>query len=63
MKDGKCSKGFPKPFQDNTTLSENGYPVYARPDNGRKCVKKVDTQEIELDNQWVVPYNPWSLMQ
>ena len=63
MKNGKCSKGFPKSFQIDTTLSENGYPVYACPDNGKKCIKKVGGQDVELDNQWVVPYNPWSLMQ
>ena len=34
MKDGRCSKGFPKPFQAETVMLGNGYPVYARSDNG-----------------------------
>ena len=63
MKNGKCTKGFPKPFQAETSLSENGYPIYAWPDNGRKCHKRVNGQLIEVDNSWVVPYNPWCLLQ
>ena len=32
-----CTKGFPKEFKDNKSLSGNGhvYLLYARPDNGR----------------------------
>ena len=33
MKDGKCSKGFPKQFQPKTVMTKNGYPIYARPDD------------------------------
>jgi hypothetical protein len=29
MKNGKCSKGFPKPFQEEMFMTGNGYPVYA----------------------------------
>jgi hypothetical protein len=39
-------------------LDENGYPNYARPDNGRTVIKS----GIELDNRWVVPYNPYLLL-
>jgi hypothetical protein len=35
MKNGKCSKGFPKPFQHETVMTKNGYPVYAWPHDGR----------------------------
>ena len=28
MENGKCRFGFPKSFQDHTTLSDNGYPLY-----------------------------------
>jgi hypothetical protein len=43
MVDGKCSKKYPKDFCDETTVEEDGYPKYARPNNGRtftarKCV-------------------------
>ncbi|WVZ58176.1 hypothetical protein U9M48_008472, partial [Paspalum notatum var. saurae] len=35
MKKGRCSKGYPKPFQEVTTLTEDGFALYKRPDNGR----------------------------
>lgn len=31
---GKCSKNFPKAFRDETTMDEDGYPLYRRKDNG-----------------------------
>lgn len=40
MKDGLCSKKFPKSFQLETSLDDSGFPVYSRPDNGRFIVKK-----------------------
>ena len=33
MIDGKCSKHYPKTFQEETTMNANGYPNYARPNN------------------------------
>lgn len=53
MKNGRCSKGFPKPFQNETTVDENGFAVYKRPDNGTFVQKG----NVRLNNQWVVPYN------
>lgn len=53
MKNGRCSKGFPKPFQNETIVDENGFAVYKRPDNGRFVQKG----NVRLNNQWVVPYN------
>ncbi|WVZ93683.1 hypothetical protein U9M48_039647, partial [Paspalum notatum var. saurae] len=35
MKKGRCSKGYPKPFQEITTITEDGFAVYKRPDNSR----------------------------
>jgi hypothetical protein len=55
MKDGKCSKGFPKPFQAKTVMSRNGYPVYARPNDGRAY----QVGKVFADNRWIVPYNPY----
>ena len=55
MTDGKCSKGFPKPFRDVTTLSENSYAVYRRRNDGRV---HITSRGAEVDNRWVVPYNP-----
>ncbi|WVZ94970.1 hypothetical protein U9M48_040790, partial [Paspalum notatum var. saurae] len=34
MKNGKCSKKFPKAFQEETILDEGGFAVYKRPNNG-----------------------------
>ena len=28
MEDGKCTKYFPKAYQKETTLTEDGYPLY-----------------------------------
>ena len=55
MKDGKCSKRYPRNFQPITTLNKEGYPVYRRREDGRT----VKVNEIELDNRWIVPYNPY----
>ncbi|XP_041421549.1 uncharacterized protein LOC121394460, partial [Xenopus laevis] len=55
MLNGRCSKGFPKQFQDVTLGNVNGYPKYMRR----------QTNELEvvpgrpIDNSWVVPYNPY----
>jgi len=55
MKDGKCSKKYPRNFQENTTENEDGYPIYRRRNNNRT----VEVNGIQLDNRWVVPYNPY----
>jgi hypothetical protein len=55
MVDGKCSKGYPKNFQEFTNMDRNGYPLYSRPNDGRKY--KVGNHW--LDNRWIVPYPPW----
>ena len=57
MRDGKCSKGFPKPYQDETVLNKDGYPLYARPNDGRAY----DVRQFSANNQWIVPYNPYIL--
>jgi len=58
MQDGKCSKNFPKPFRDATTLSENSYAVYKRRNDGRT---HTTSRGEEVDNRWVVPYSPYLL--
>ena len=58
MKNGRCTKGFPKPLLKDTRTDVDGYPQYrrrSRNDGGSfACVGK----ETEIDNRWVVPYNP-----
>ena len=63
MKDNKCTKGYPKSFCEETLLSQNGYITYARPNNGRTCKKKVNGVDVDVDNRWVVPHNPWLILQ
>ncbi|KAI5392584.1 hypothetical protein KIW84_077109 [Lathyrus oleraceus] len=53
MKDGKCSKYFPKQFQPETIVDQDGFPVYRRRDNGHTVLKN----GIQVDNRNVVPYN------
>ena len=70
MKNGTCSKGFPKPFIHNTEIGNDSYPKYRRrsPMNGGQEVvlerrNASSTTLIKIDNRWVVPYNPWLLRQ
>ncbi|PWZ34005.1 hypothetical protein Zm00014a_020355 [Zea mays] len=52
-----CKNHYPRPFCDTTLQGKDSYPVYRRRDDGRK--EKV--RGFELDNRWVVPYNPYLL--
>jgi hypothetical protein len=40
MEGNKCTKHFPKKFNSETTLDEEGFPVYRRRDDGKR-IKKV----------------------
>ena len=55
MENGKCTKKFPKDFQEETVMDVNGYPLYKRPNNGRIVMKN----GVPLDNRYVVPYCPY----
>jgi hypothetical protein len=38
-----------------------GYPLFYRrslKDNGRSTIVKINQQDIEIDNLWIVPYSP-----
>ncbi|KAF7809101.1 uncharacterized protein G2W53_035844 [Senna tora] len=59
MKDGRCTKHFPKSFVTRTTIDEDGFPIYRRQDNGRT----IEKNGVRLDNRYVVPYNPQLLMK
>jgi hypothetical protein len=52
-----CKNRYPRPFCDATLQGKDSYPVYRRRDDGRK--QKV--RGHDLDNRWVVPYNPYLL--
>ena len=53
---GKCTKGFPKPFSEETMMTADGYPTYRRRNTG---IHEVGGQAQSIDNCWVVPYNPY----
>ncbi|POS81608.1 hypothetical protein EPUL_006580, partial [Erysiphe pulchra] len=55
MRDGKCSKGFPKRWCEHTVVSDDSYPEYARPNTGETW----GTGAFQFDNRWVVPYNAY----
>ncbi|XP_057310222.1 uncharacterized protein LOC130648202 [Hydractinia symbiolongicarpus] len=55
MKESECTKPFPKQFNDGTVINVDGYPMYHRPYNGRT----VRIRNFDVDNRWVVPYNPF----
>ncbi|KAL7078670.1 hypothetical protein ACQ4LE_002279 [Meloidogyne hapla] len=57
----KCSKGYPKLFQEETLVLENGLALYSRPRDGRIVEVFVFGKRFELDNRWVVPHNPYLL--
>jgi len=52
MQNGHCTKNFPKPFRDQTTISEDSYASTRRRDTGH-------THQVrgkQVDNRWVVTY-------
>ena len=65
MKEGKCTKIFPKQLLHETQTGHDGYPLYRRrkpEDGGHTTTIKVRgvTEEMVIDNKWIVPYCPLS---
>ena len=50
-----CTKKYPRPFQDGTTMDEEGYPIYHHPDDGREYV----VCGAKVHNGYIVPHNPY----
>ncbi|XP_022894082.1 uncharacterized protein LOC111408566 [Olea europaea var. sylvestris] len=50
-----CKNKYPKDYCNSTIFGDNSYPLYRRRDNGIY----VRVRSKMLDNQWVVPYNPY----
>ncbi|XP_058726064.1 uncharacterized protein LOC131597379 [Vicia villosa] len=59
MKDGKCSKYYPKKFQPTTIVDQDGYPVYRRRNNGNT----IEKNGIIFHSGHVVPHNPSLLLK
>ncbi|XP_056685581.1 uncharacterized protein [Spinacia oleracea] len=53
MHGGRCTKYYPKDFNNETVIGEDGYPAYMRRNNGRTTTKNGHT----IDNTFIVPYN------
>ena len=62
MDNGKCTKRFPKPCQNDTITYIDGYPSYRRRDidNGGQSYEMhlSNGVRVDIDNRWVVPYSP-----
>lgn len=61
MKDGRCTKKFPRQFVKETLTGDDGYPTYRRrspEDGGFTTVVKVASENVSVDNRWVIPYSP-----
>lgn len=59
MREGKCTKKYPKEFLNETIENQNGYPNYRRRNDGNFARKGV----YSVDNRDVVPYNPYLLLK
>ncbi|KAG7958907.1 hypothetical protein I3843_10G043700 [Carya illinoinensis] len=57
MKKNGCCKNYPKQFVSNTVVGNDCFPIYKRCNNGRTA----KIRGHDLDNRWVVPYNPYLL--
>ena len=62
MKDGKCTKRYPRELLQETQTGRDGYPLYRRRKAGdggfTAKVTILGCNEVEIDNKWVVPYCP-----
>ena len=63
MKDGRCTKRFPRDLLKETQTDRDGYPLYRRRapgDGGFEAKIKVThiPEPVTVDNRWVVPYSP-----
>ncbi|XP_042942780.1 uncharacterized protein LOC122276962 [Carya illinoinensis] len=57
MKNSCCKNNYPKQFVSNTVVGNDCFPIYKRCNNGRTA----KIRGHDLDNRWVVPYNPYLL--
>ncbi|XP_020265198.1 uncharacterized protein LOC109840825 [Asparagus officinalis] len=60
MREGNCSKHFPKKYVNETVIDESGFAVYRRRNDYNRWVDKNGTK---LDNAYVVPYNRYLIVK
>ncbi|XP_075213785.1 uncharacterized protein LOC142319990 [Lycorma delicatula] len=58
MKDRVCTKHYPAKLLQETQKVEDGYPKYRRRSTDDGGFKGSFINSMDLDNIWVVPYNP-----
>lgn len=59
----KCTKNFPKKFNNKTTFNSSGYPLYIRRNDIKKINYKGKYHNRIADNRFVVSYNPYLLLK
>lgn len=59
FKDGSCQLKFPRPFQDQTVMTEDLYPAYKKPGLGRTIEKNGRV----YTSGHVVPYHKFFLLK
>ncbi|XP_075492550.1 uncharacterized protein LOC142530613 [Primulina tabacum] len=57
MKKNSCKYNYPKDYSEATKYGTNSYPIYRRRDDRHI----INIRGSQLDNRWVVPYNPYLL--
>ncbi|UYV66363.1 hypothetical protein LAZ67_4001469, partial [Cordylochernes scorpioides] len=60
IKDGKCTKKYPRDLVHDTQTGGDGYPLYRQKpeDGGHTATIKLNHVDFEVDNRWIVPYSP-----
>ncbi|XP_054711418.1 uncharacterized protein LOC129221007 [Uloborus diversus] len=61
IKNGKCSKRYPRTLVKETQTGVDGYPLYRRrsPEDGGFTIQlTVKGKDVLIDNRWIVPYCP-----
>jgi len=56
-----CSIRYPKAFTNSTITEDDGYPLYRRRAFGSSGFKSTvlrNSTLVEIDNRFIVPYNP-----
>ena len=55
LENGKCTKGYPKSFSESTTMDDQGFPCYFRPNDGWSFLVRGSS----ITNQWIMPFCPF----
>ena len=61
MKEGRCTKRYPRNLHPETISGNDGYPEYRRrsiEDGGLCFSSTIRGIKITIDNRWIVPYSP-----